>query len=80
MTPETFEALRTGSDKRHWLVIGGPHDRERIAPYRDAHLCLWRMIPRQKNGSIEIEYVVYRIDHDNHILEFDPAKNLGFVP
>lgn len=78
MTPETFESLRTGSDQRFWLVIGGPHDRDKIPPYRDAHLCIWRAISRWKDGAIE--YVVYRIDHDNHVLEFDPEKNPGFKP
>lgn len=78
MTPETFESLRTGSDQRFWLVIGGPHDGLQVKPFADAHFCIWRSIPRMKNWHIE--RIVYLIDHDNHVLEFDPEKNPGFKP
>ena len=67
MNRETFDALRTGTDTRPWLVIGGPCDGKKIAVIENAHLLKWWMIPVIRNG---VEFILHQIDHDGHVLEF----------
>jgi len=73
MSKQTFEMLRAGLDLRPWIVIGGLHDGRKVK-VSNPHLCEWQMIPIVGKG---IEYIVYRIDHDNHVLEYDLEKNNG---
>lgn len=73
MNRETFETLRAGTDPRPWLVIGGPHDGKRIKPFENAHLTVSRLIPSVNYALPSgIDWAVYRIDHDGHVLEFEP--------
>lgn len=67
MKHETYKTLRAGLDKRPWLVIGGPHDGLGIL-LNDAHLCEQCVIPKLVSGGFQ--WVIYRVDHDGHCLEY----------
>lgn len=74
MTPETFESLRSGTDKRPWIVVGGPLDGKKVDPRPDMHICLTMKIPivdYKSDGGIR--YLMHEIDHDGHVLEFIPT-------
>ncbi len=74
MTPETFEALRSGLDKRPWIVVGGPLDGKKIGPRPDMHICETMTIPIVDGKALGgIRYLMHKIDHDGHVLEFIPV-------
>jgi len=72
MKRETFEALRNGTDKRPWLVLGGPFDGKRVDLSGDVHLCERWAFPRiNENNPFDVEKVIYNIHHDDHLLVYE---------